>query len=276
MDIRSDLAGAQADAWAATGAPGTWWSGAERVAIAAETRHAAGCRLCAARKDALSPSMVAGDHDSLEPLPAPAIEAIHRIRTDPGRLGHGWYRGVIDAGLDEERYVELVSVIAVTVAVDTFRRAAGFEPWPLPAAQPGAPSRRRPAHARMSVAWMPTLSPDDCTADDPDLYQAIPGPRRRGGGYVHHALSLVPRSMMHWWDMFEVMYLPSAAMRDFTREYRAVSHAQIELLASRVAALEPVRLLNRQPYGPAPGERQTRRTGLRCSAAWPTGGRIPA
>ena len=99
MEIRSDLAAAQADAWAATGAPGTWWSGAERVAIAAETRHAASCRLCAARKDALSPSMVGGDHDSLEPLPAPAIEAIHRIRTDPGRLGHGLYRGVIDAGL---------------------------------------------------------------------------------------------------------------------------------------------------------------------------------
>jgi hypothetical protein len=84
---------------------------------------------------------------------------------------------------------------------------------------------------------MATLLPDDCTADDPDLYQAHPGPRRRGGGYVHHALSLVPRAMIHWWDMFEVMYLPSAAMRDFAREYRAVSHAQIELLASRVAVL---------------------------------------
>jgi len=235
--IRSDLASAQADAWDAIGAPGTWWSGAERVAIAAETRHATGCRLCAARKAALSPSMVAGDHDSLGVLPASAIEAIHRIRTDPGRLGHAWYRGLIEAGLGEERYVELVSVIAVTVAIDTFRRAAGLAPWPLPHAQAGEPSRRRPAGAKPGVAWMATLLPDDCSAEDPDLYQADPGPRRRGGGYVHHALSLVPRSMMHWWDMFEVMYLPSAAMRDFGREYRAISHAQIELLASRVAAL---------------------------------------
>jgi hypothetical protein len=237
MDIRADLTTAQADAWAAIGAPGTWWTGAERVAIAAETRHAAGCRLCAARKAALSPSMVAGDHDSLGGLPSSAIEAIHRIRTDPGRLGESWYRGLIDAGLGEERYVELVSVIAVTVAVDTFRRAAGLALWPLPLARTGEPSRRRPAGAKPGVAWMPTLLPDDCSADDPDLYQADPGPRRRGGGYVHHALSLVPRAMMQWWDMFEVMYLPSAAMRDFGREYRAISHAQIELLASRVAAI---------------------------------------
>lgn len=237
MDIRSDLATAQAEAWAGIGAPGTWWSGAERVAIAAETRHADGCRLCAARRTALSPSMVSGDHDSLAVLPSSAIEAIHRIRTDPGRLGEGWYRGLIGAGLGEERYVELVSVIAVTVAVDTFRRAAGLAPQPLPDARPGTPSRRRPAGAKPGVAWVATLLPDDCSPDDPDLYQGDPGPRRRGGGYVHHALSLVPRSMMHWWDMFEVMYLPSAAMRDFGREYRAISHAQIELLASRVAAL---------------------------------------
>lgn len=237
MDVRADLMTTQTDAWSAIGAPGTWWTGAERVAIAAQTRHAASCRLCAARKEALSPSMVAGDHDSLDVLAAPAIEAIHRIRNDSGRLGHAWYRGLIDTGLSEQRYVELVSVIAVTVAVDTFRRAAGLAPWPLPQAQPGEPSRHRPAGAKPGVAWMATLLPNDRTADDPDLYQTEPGPPRRGGGYVHHALSLVPRSMMHWWDMFEVMYLPSAAMRDFGREYRAISHAQIELLASRVAAL---------------------------------------
>ena len=235
--IRTDLAAAQASAWAEIGAPGTWWSGAERVAIAAETRRAEPCRLCDARKTALSPSMIAGEHDSLSTLPAATIETIHRLRTDSGRLGESWYRGVIASGLDEEHYVELVSVLAVTIAVDTFRRAAGLAAWPLPGAQPGTPSRHRPAGARPGVAWMATLLPDDCTADDPDLYRAHPGPRQRGGGYVHHALSLVPHSMIHWWDLFEVMYLPSAAMRDFGREYRAITHAQIELLASRVAAL---------------------------------------
>jgi hypothetical protein len=84
---------------------------------------------------------------------------------------------------------------------------------------------------------MPTLAPDDRTADEPDLYRDLPGPRERVGGNVQRALSLVPDSMIHWWDLFETMYLPGPAMRDFDREYRAISHAQIEMLAARVAAL---------------------------------------
>jgi len=50
---------------------------------------------------------------------------------------------------------------------------------------------------------------------------------------VHRALSLV--AMMQFWDMFETLYLPQDAMRDFGREYRAINHAQIEMLAARVA-----------------------------------------
>ena len=57
------------------------------------------------------------------------------------------------------------------------------------------------------------------------------------GPAIHHALSLVPEAMIAWWDLFEPMYLRSAEMRDFTREFRAVTHAQIEMLAARTAAL---------------------------------------
>src|SRR5690348_2011126 len=95
MHIRADLAEAQRTAWEKIGTAGTWWTGAERVAIAAETRHALRCPLCAARKDAVSPAMVGGDHATLGALPGAAVEAIHRIRTDPGRIGEGWYRRVL-------------------------------------------------------------------------------------------------------------------------------------------------------------------------------------
>lgn len=235
--IRLDLRCALDRAWSKIASPGTWWSGEERVAIAAETRQAAHCTLCRACREAASASMVTGKHDNAVVLPPPAIEAIHRIRTDPGRLGQSWYSSVIAAGLSAERYVELVSVVALVVAMDTFRRAAGLPPISLPRAQPGEPSRRRPGGAKPGLAWMPTLAPEDRTADDPDLYVEHPGPRQRGGGNVHRALSLVPESMIHWWDMFETMYLPAPAMRDFAREYRAISHPQIEMLAARVAAL---------------------------------------
>ncbi len=75
------------------------------------------------------------------------------------------------------------------------------------------------------------LAPADVGADDPPLYASA----GRSGGNVHRALSLVPRAMMQFWDLFETMYLPQDAMRDFAREYRAIEHAQIEMLAARVA-----------------------------------------
>ncbi|MBN9086729.1 MAG: hypothetical protein J0J01_07465 [Reyranella sp.] len=235
--IRPDLARALDTAWHNIGGAGTWWTGEERIAIAAETRQAIHCELCRARKHAVSPAMVSGRHDNAVDLPPPVVEAIHRIRTDSGRLGAGWYRSLVAAGLSDEQYVELLSVVAVAIATDTFRRAVGLSPLSLPRARPGKPPRRRPQGVKPGLAWMPTLAPEDRTAEDPDLYREHPGPRERGGGNVHRALSLVPNAMIHWWDMFEIMYLPAPAMRDFGHEYRAISHAQMEMLAARVAAL---------------------------------------
>ena len=51
------------------------------------------------------------------------------------------------------------------------------------------------------------------------------------------ALSLVPEEAEGFFDLVSQQYLPGAAMHDFSREYRAISHAQIELLAARVSAL---------------------------------------
>jgi hypothetical protein len=237
MRIRADLRAAQEHAWDGIGQAGSWWSGAERVAIASETRHAVRCELCAARRETLSPAMVAGDHSSLGTLPAAAVEAIHRIRSDSGRLSGQWYHQALDGGLSEEQYVELVAIVAVVVAVDTFRTAVGVSPLDLPHPHDGAPTRIRPRGARHGVAWMATLAPEDRTAEDPDLYREHPGPRERYGANIHLALSLVPCAMMQWWDMFECMYLTSPTMRDFGHEYRAVTHAQMEMLAARVAAL---------------------------------------
>ena len=236
--MRDDLATTQAQAWQRLASAGAWWTGAQRIAIAAEARHTLDCAFCAARVAALSPLAVGGAHTRLDsPLTDAAIEAIHRIRTDPGRLGETWFLRLREAGLAEEAYVELVSVVAVVTAVDTFRRAAGLQPWALPPPRDGAPTRHRPRGARPGLAWVATLAPEDVTPDDPDLYRDRPGPRARYGANIHRALSLVPDSMIHWWDMLEAMYQSSSQMRDFARDYRAVTHAQIELLAARVAAL---------------------------------------
>jgi hypothetical protein len=229
--MRQELREALSAAWFALGEPGVWWTGPERVKIASETRAARSCALCRKRKAALLPHAVSGSHDTATDLSESALEAIHRIVSDPGRLSEAWYRRTTSSGLSDEAYVELLSLVAIATAIDTFDRAYSAPPRPLPAPLPGTPSQQRPQGAKPGLGWMPMLAPEDVMPDDPPLYTSA----GRIGGNVHRALSLVPRAMMQFWDMFENLYLPQDAMRDFGREYRAINHAQIEMLAARVA-----------------------------------------
>jgi hypothetical protein len=230
--VRGDLAAAQARAWERIGRPGTWWDGAARVAIAAETRRASACRLCRRRKEALSPTAIEGTHDTLGEIPEVVAEVVHRVRTDPGRLSERWYRGVIAAGLAEEQYVETVSVVAHIVAIDTMARGLGLDAPPLPHPQAGGPSQYRPVAPKPGGAWVPWLEPMDLSGAEADLY-----PSGRPAANIMKALSLVPDEVRGFFDLVSHQYMPPLAMRDYSREYRAISHSQIELLAARVSAL---------------------------------------
>ena len=63
--VRDDIAEAHGRAWKRIAGPGTWWTGKERVAIAAEVRNAMKCDLCRQRKEALSPNAVCSKIASL-------------------------------------------------------------------------------------------------------------------------------------------------------------------------------------------------------------------
>jgi hypothetical protein len=230
--MRADLSSATNHTWNALGRAGEWMDGARRAKIVAETRAARVCRLCQRRAASLSPyAPDPASHDSASDLPPAVVEAVHRIATDSGRLTRRWFDGLRAAGVAETTYVELVSVVALAAGIDTMRRAAGMQPLAPPFVVAGEPGRREPAGATPSPAWVRHLAPRDVGPGDPPLYA------NRAGAYIHRALSLVPRAMMQFWDWFEVAYLPQDAMRDFAREFRAVDHAQIEMLAARVAAL---------------------------------------
>ena len=56
--IREDIKQAHRAYWQRLAAPGSWWTGAERIAIAQETRNALTCGFCEQRKAALSPNSV--------------------------------------------------------------------------------------------------------------------------------------------------------------------------------------------------------------------------
>ena len=90
LPIRADLLDPCANEWARLGRPGTWWSGRQRVSIAAQARAAESCTLCATRKASLSPYQDARLHDPVDGLPQFAVDAAHRIASDPGRLTERW------------------------------------------------------------------------------------------------------------------------------------------------------------------------------------------
>jgi hypothetical protein len=234
VDVRDDLAVAHARAWAALAAPGTWWTGAERVAIAAETRAARDCTLCLARKQALSPVAIAGVHDRCTTLPEVVVDVAHRIASDPARLSRRWFEDVTANGISDAHYVEALAVVARSVSIDSFCRGIGTPPHALPEAQRGEPSRRRPAGAKGGEAWVPLVATSAATGPEADLY----GGARRAPNVVR-ALSLVPDEVRLLRALAPSHYVPFERVPDpsFTPAGRALSRAQMELIAARVSAL---------------------------------------
>ena len=212
VTIREDLTAAHARAWERIGNPGTWWDGAQRVAIAAETRHAPYCALCRRRKEALSPAAIEGKHDSLDELPEIVVEVIHSVRTDPGRLSERWFRDLIGAGFSEEQYVETVSIVAHVVAIDTMARGLGLDALPLPEPKPGLSSHYRPVGAKPGGAWVPWLEPADLSDQEAEIY-----PAGRPAANIMKAMSLVPDEVKSFFDIVSHQYQGPLEMRDFSR-----------------------------------------------------------
>lgn len=236
LPIRESLVREIAVAWKRLSSAGTWWTGVERLAIAAEARHASGCGLCQRRKAALSPYTINGDHDSghddRSVLSTTAVEAIHRLVTDAGRITEKWVLSLqADDALSETAYVEIIGVIAVLTGLDKLHQALGLPLEILPAAIPGAPSRQRPAGAKRNLAWVSTLAPEDVGLGDPDPYPV------HGDKNIHRGLSLVPQEVLNFFDLDVELYLKDHEIRDFKHDFRAISHAQIELIAGRTSAL---------------------------------------
>lgn len=211
--------------------PGTWWTGSQRAAIAAEARHAENCPLCQQRKAALSPYAITGEHDSLGELDADVVEAIHRLRTDAGRITERWVQQITSRELTEEAYVEIIGIIAVLTGLDTFNDALGRERDPLPPAKTGQARRYRPAGAKRNLAWVSTLSPEDAQPDDPDPFVI------HGKANIHRGISLVPQEVINFFDLDVELYIHDTQIRDFGNSPRAINRAQIELIAGRASSI---------------------------------------
>jgi hypothetical protein len=231
VPVRDDLRQSHREILEHIATPGSWFTGTERVAIAEESRAALRCRLCAERKQALSPEHVQGEHGRGSDLPELLVDTIHRIRTDSQRLSRAWFEGVRRAGVEEGPYVELVGVVTLLAGVDSFCRALGIAPFPLPRPRPGEPSRYRPDNLTAGVAWVPMLMPEDASGPEADLYGDVPMVPN-----IMRALSLVPdhvRMLIAESDTHYVAVgdIGNPAVR------RNLDRQQIELVAARVSAL---------------------------------------
>jgi hypothetical protein len=227
---RDDLLDAHERAWTWIAKPGSWLDGATRVAVVREIRQSDNCAFCRARKDALSPFAVEGEHDHLGALGAAEVEAIHRLATDSGRLSQAWIDGLIADGLSDGAYIEIAGIVAMTRMMDAFNWGAGAAIAEPPAAETGEPTGYRPPGARKDEAWVALVALEDVVDSDGDLYGVMaPG--------VHRALSLVPDSKRAFWELGEPHYIPMTELRNADTQVRAISRAQIEILASRTSAL---------------------------------------
>ncbi len=229
--VRTAFAESHQRFWDRLAAPGTWWTGPERVAIAREARAARACPYCRERTAALSTHIVSGSHAAVTDLPPAAVEVIHAVMTDAGRLTRSWYAARLADGLSDGEYVEIIGTVVALVSIDRFCRGIGVPEHPLPSARPGAPRRYRAASAGPDAAWVPMVPADNAGTPEADLW-----PAGRTGNVIR-AMSLVPDEVRTLNDLGAVHYLPHVQVRDPSASQGSLSRPQIELVAGKVSIL---------------------------------------
>ncbi len=158
-----------------------------------------------------SPDAVEGNHDSDGVLPPIAVEAVHAIRNDSGRLTRRWFDDVVDMGMLPEAYVELVAVTASAVIVDTYAQGIGLDMPDLPEPDKGAPTLERSNDVVDAGAWLPLA--------------------REGRANILRSLGLVPNALKLFFRTFGPSYYMTPESRF------ALDRAQVELVAARVSAV---------------------------------------
>ncbi len=161
VPVRDDLADAHALVLTRLALPGTWWTGAERVAIASAARSARHCVFCGERKSALSPYTLSGVHD-IDPaiaatLQPEMIDIVHMIINDATRMTAAAINRLADVGLSDAHYVEAMGIATSIRSMDQACRGLGVPLHALPSPVAGEPSRVRPDVRPADEAFLPML-----------------------------------------------------------------------------------------------------------------------
>jgi alkylhydroperoxidase family enzyme len=215
LAMRPELVAAQSTALSHWASPGSFWTGAQRLAVVAEVRRA---RDADALPPWVAPTTVDGLVPTDPPLPATAIDVVWRLTNHPGTLTAAWYDSIADAGLEPGPYVELVAIVAQANCVDRFTDALDLPRLTLPEPVPGDPSGHVAENAQVRAHWVPTA---EIT-----------------GANVQGALSLLPDENAMREMLSGTHYLPAEALLgDLVSDHGSLSRIQIEVVASRTSKL---------------------------------------
>ena len=224
--VRADLAAIHASQMAQLSTPGTWGTGAQKLAIASEARRAS------YEAGLLEEPADPGVESDLV-LPEVARRVVERLAVSPKDVNLASYEEALAGGLTDAEYVEIVGLVARVTNFDIFARGIGVSLRPLPAPQPGAPSRERPGVAVTELAWVPTIpNPPEGGALADELYGGKPKP------YIIRALSLVPSELRAHLELEQIQYLPLNHVLEYDFQHHdGLTRAQVEVVAGRVSAI---------------------------------------
>jgi hypothetical protein len=214
-DVEELITSALSAAAASLVAPGDWLTGDQRRAAAIQVLDARTNELDEQRRQAISPNAVVGGHTATGELSAEAVEVVHRVASDPGRLTRSWAEQLI-AVLGEEAYTELVGVAACAMVLDTFSWALQDNEASFGSSIQGMPANERPEDVGDVGAWVSQSTGS-------------------GMANVSRSLSLVPVTNSAWVGLVQAMYSRGPGFLDLEWD-RALSRPQVELVAARTTA----------------------------------------
>jgi len=217
VTVRGDLAEAHRLAWRHIAAPGSWWTGEQRVELAGTALTAI------ADAEPLPPWVAVTSTGRVTPLHAPAVahDVAYRLTRHAGTITVDTYRAAADQ-LGELPYVELCAIVSTVAAVAHFCRNIGVAVPPLPAPTAGSPTGEQVEQiASARYNWVPVAAPADETAAVVQAYTAVPGEQR------------------NTWRMAAAQYMPNEEMGDpdWRRRPGGLTRAQMELVAARLTLL---------------------------------------
>lgn len=209
--VDAEIVAAAQICWDHLGRPGAWWSGPQRLAIAADARAAAPRPLWDR-----APELAAVGDEPDGVLTAFEHALVERVAVQPSSIDLATYEHIVDR-IGEDRYAELAAIVSQIVPIDHLHDALGLDRERLPDPVDGRPTGERPGDLVRGVAFLPTLPTD-------------------GLPHVAVSLSLALADNARRMLLVRAMY-SGRSFGDLVWEHRALSRPQIELVAARTSAL---------------------------------------